>query len=359
MKTSIPYLERRIRRDAHGRVTWSAYYWIPSRRLRREGWKPMALGSDPAEAQKLAIRQNADVERARSDPARAGIRSGTIAACIRDYRADDEFPANLATRRSYNQNLNWLEAWAGDKPLSAITRRTVKELKKALAGTPYRANAIIGMIRILYGYAMREGLVELNPASQFRRITVYPRHQVWEPEQEAVLARAASAAGRQSLWLATALSLYAGQRQTDVVAMRWQQYDRDTHRLLVRQSKTKELVSVPVLGPLLPLLEEADRSSVCIVVSEATRQPYNIDTFRHEISNLIGKAELRGLQYRDLRRTSVVRMFAAGLSYEEISDVTGHKIESCREIVETYLPRGRRITEHTVQKLEDYYKKQV
>lgn len=356
MKASIPYLECRTRRDARGRIVWQAWYWVPSRRLRREGYKVMALGQNEHEAQQLAIRQNSDVLRARLGP--GTVRQGTVAALIRDYRADDEFPTRPATVRSYNQNLDWIERWAGDKPAEAIARKVVKELKRSLKDKPYRANAIIGMIRILYGYALREGAVELNPASGFRRVTVHPRHQVWEPENEEAFALAAVQAGRQSLWIGVALSLYAGQRQTDVLKMQWAQIHGGWVR--VRQSKTGELVNVPLLGPLPQLLGSAERTSVYIVVSETTRKPYKADHFRHEVADVMRAVELKGkLQFRDLRRTSVVRMFAAGLSYEEISDITGHKIESCREIAETYLPHGRRITPATVEKLESYYGKKV
>jgi hypothetical protein len=187
-------------------------------------------------------------------------------------------------------------------------------------------------------------------------VTVQPRSQVWEASAEASLAQAALARSKPSLWIATALSLYAGQRQTDCLAMSWQQYDG--HRLAVRQSKTGVLVSVPVLGPLRKLLsvvDPADRRGY-IVTNEATGTRYNADTFRHEISALISDIGMKGeLQYRDLRRTSVVRMHDAGLTIEQISDITGHKIESCREIVETYLPRGRRLTAEAITKLEDYY----
>ena len=354
MKAQIPHLEERVRRDARGRVIWRAWYWVPSKRLRREGYSVLALGKDRSEAQALAIRQNADVTRAR----RAGqAEAGTIAALIRAYRADDEFPSKPATVRSYNQNLDWIERWAGDKPVQAISRKVVKELKRTLTGTPYRANAIIGMIRILYGFAMREGLVEFNPASQFRRVTVAPRHQVWMPQDEAAFASAAGSAGRQSLWLAVALGLYTAQRQTDILAMQWSQCHSGC--LSVRQSKTGELVEIPILGPLPELLSTAPRNSTYIVVSEATHRPYRADHFRHEVSAIMKEAGLSDLQFRDLRRTSVVRMHHAGLSAEEISGVTGHKIEQTREILETYLPRSRRITAESVQKLSDYYEKSV
>jgi len=349
MKIKIPHLERRTRRDGGGRVIWHSFYWCPSAPLRRAGWKSLALGKDPDAAARMAIRQNADVARS------CGPTTGTVADTIAAYRQDDEYPKVAATIRSYEQNLAQIERWAGTRQLAALAPKDVKGLKRALAATPYKANAICGMLRILYSFAIRDGLHPgPNPAASFRRITVQPRHQVWEPEHEAALARAALERNRPSLWIAMALSLYAGQRQTDCLKLEWQQYD--CHRLAVRQSKTGVNVSIPVLGPLKRLLDVADHGTACIVTNEATGRPYAPDAFRHEIGALIEGIGLKGqLQYRDGRRTAVVRMHQAGLAIEEISGFTGHKIEACREIVETYLPHGRRITDAGIAKLESYY----
>jgi hypothetical protein len=44
-------------------------------------------------------------------------------------------------------------------------------------------------------------------------------------------------------------------------------------------------------------------------------------------------------QRRDLRRTGIVRMAEAGLTTPQIASISGHKIEHCQEIIDTYLPR--------------------
>ena len=351
MRIRIPYLERRRRRTKRG--VWEHWYWVPSKRLRAAGWEMMALGSDPAIAREMAIRQNADVQRALAvDPQ---VRPDTVAAVIRAYRLDEEFTALAEkTRESYGQNLDVIERWAGDKHVRAVTPKAVKAFKLSMRATPYKANAVIGMIRILYGFAYREGLIELNPAHRFKRYTVRPRSQVWEPEIELAFSEAAVQAGRRSLMVALALSIYAGQRETDVLAMKWSQYDGA--RLHVTQSKTGERVAVPVLRPLKAILDATGKTSTFVVVNEHTSKPYAMNTFVGDFGRMLEAIGQKGqLQFRDARRTSVVRMFAAGLSYEEISDVTGHRIEACREIVETYLPRGRRLTPASIEKLESYY----
>lgn len=48
---------------------------------------------------------------------------------------------------------------------------------------------------------------------------------------------------------------------------------------------------------------------------------------------------IRGLQRRDLRRTGIVRVAEAGCPTPSIAAVSGHSIDYCQRIIDTYLPR--------------------
>jgi len=48
-----------------------------------------------------------------------------------------------------------------------------------------------------------------------------------------------------------------------------------------------------------------------------------------------------GLQFRDLRRTAMVRFAEAGASLAQIAAVSGHSIEQTQKILERYIPRNR------------------
>ncbi|MCP4392938.1 MAG: hypothetical protein GY804_01515 [Alphaproteobacteria bacterium] len=58
----------------------------------------------------------------------------------------------------------------------------------------------------------------------------------------------------------------------------------------------------------------------------------------------------------DLRRTAVVRLAEAGATEAQIAAVTGHKIETTRQILETYLPRTSDMAEAAITKLTTHYK---
>ncbi|MEM9501997.1 MAG: hypothetical protein AAF941_09140, partial [Pseudomonadota bacterium] len=50
-------------------------------------------------------------------------------------------------------------------------------------------------------------------------------------------------------------------------------------------------------------------------------------------------AEIRTLQFRDLRRTCVVYLGELGLEDHLIAAITGHDIDETRRILKTYMPR--------------------
>ena len=61
--------------------------------------------------------------------------------------------------------------------------------------------------------------------------------------------------------------------------------------------------------------------------------------------------ELDGLRIADLRRTAVVWMAEADATEAQIAAVTGHNINSTRQILETYLPRNEVMAAAGIAKL--------
>ena len=66
------------------------------------------------------------------------------------------------------------------------------------------------------------------------------------------------------------------------------------------------------------------------------------------------KAGLKNLQFRDLRRTAIVRLAEACATVPEIASISGHTIDRCQRILEVYLPRNSKMAKAAVDKLEKY-----
>jgi Phage integrase family len=135
--------------------------------------------------------------------------------------------------------------------------------------------------------------------------------------------------------------------------MAWSQFDGSVIRL--RQRKTGVLLDVPCTAQLLEVLAATPRSGTVMVISETTGRPYRRSWFADTFRTLARAAGIPDdLQFRDLRRTSVVRLAEAGCSVPEIAAISGHAINRTAKILEVYLPRNSTMARHAITRLEDY-----
>jgi integrase len=286
-----------------------------------------------------------------------GPKPGSVSALIVRYLSDDAY-TKLAdrTKRDYRQHLELIRDWAGDKPTKAVTRPAVQAFRRGMADKKWRANSILRTLRVLLQFAVDEGEIDQNPAAKFRQFYTPPRQALWSHEQEERFLAMANTMGRPSMVLAYALGVYTAQRSGDVVNLAWSAYDG--HALKIRQGKTKKLLEIPVFSALKALLDASPRTSTQILVSEATDKPYSEHHFRHTFARVMKEAGIEGLRYHDLRRTAVVRLAEAGATVPWITAITGHATDECEKIIETYMPRTRRMAEEAVKLMESYYRRQ-
>ncbi len=173
---------------------------------------------------------------------------------------------------------------------------------------------------------------------------------MWTHEQERRFLEACDRMGRPSVRLAYLLAVWTAQRVGDVLRMMWSDYDGEV--LHVRQGKTGTYLQIPVAAPLREVLERASRRCPVIVADERGR-PWHADHFRHTVRRIMRKAGVEGVRFSDLRRTAVVRLAEAGCTVPEVASISGHRIDYCQRIIDTYLPRTRRLAEAAVLKLEN------
>jgi integrase len=135
------------------------------------------------------------------------------------------------------------------------------------------------------------------------------------------------------MWQATALALYTGQRQGDVLEMSWGAVNGGL--IEVCQEKTGKTLVIRAHQELLKVLAEIPRSSVRILTS--TRgTPWTSDGFRASWQKaLIGPlAAIRDarLVFHGLRKSAVVMLLEAGCSDAEVAAITGQS----RQMIEHY-----------------------
>jgi integrase len=336
------------------------YYWQPNKPLRAAGFLPRRLAertNDVADAIREADALNRQLDAWRAGSERSRVPPGSLPCLIRLYRQDPRFTELAAlTQQAYDYHLRTIEAWserAGHPPITTIERKHVKAFARSMSATPGKAQQVIGVLRTLFAFAMDEGELAANHATNMRLKSNPPRYQVWTDEQVTALIQTAAEMGRTSVGLAVALAHNTGQREGDILRMAWSQFDGAGIRL--RQRKTGVLLDVPCTAQLLEVLAATPRSGTVMVISETTGRPYRRSWFADTFRTLARAAGIPDdLQFRDLRRTSVVRLAEAGCSVPEIAAISGHAINRTAKILEVYLPRNSTMARHAITRLEDY-----
>ena len=171
------------------------------------------------------------------------------------------------------------EKW-GPHPVTDIERRHIRKLRDKYAETPGKANKIVSVLRILLTFAIEGNYRSDNPARDIKKLKMGAGHASWPDEAIERFLEIAP----PMMALALKLGLYTGQREGDVLAMSWHDFDGD--RIKVVQSKTGTKLSLPVHSALREALDSQERVSPIILTTE-TGRPFGGSNFRHHF----GKAQ--------------------------------------------------------------------
>ena len=323
------------------------------------------LGHDRAAAERLVARSHGE--------APGGIHPDdrSLGALIVLYRQSRAFTGLApSTRATYARDLDWMREHYGDLPARGFRRSTILRIRMLLEHQPSKANKTMAMFSIVLGRGAALDWMPDNPALRAGRVEQPPRTEVWTRDDEDRFLRGA----RWELQLAMLLLLYTVQRPADVLAMTLGQVSERNGRLWIglRQRKTAALVDVPVHARLEPHLRErmarrvvrvvdgAETVSTLLVPSpcglgwayrnfarawDAQQRRASLRLARELLAAGLSKPlvreelALRHRQRRDMRRTGIVRLAEAGATTPQIAALSGHAIDHCQRIIDTYLPR--------------------
>jgi hypothetical protein len=363
------------------------FYWQPAQALRASGFRLQRLPDDRRKAIDQANALNEALDAWRNGAAIPGapapaelVQPKTLAWVIRGYKAS-RFYTGLRdrTKRSYDQNIDFLEAWGGDKRVAAITPQTVETLYTSLyVRTPSKAAAVITMLRILLEAARRQNLVTENAASKAGIKGSKPSGRIWPREAVRLFAEAADTVGWHSVGTAVVLNHWLGQREADILELPRSAIGNG--RITILQSKTGARVSIPD-NPIVRARIEAElgrqearaaaaRSAgatplppATFLVCESTGLPWTEHYFRHvfaDIRTALAKehptiahadgtpTETATLLMMHLRHTAVTEMAVAGCTALQISGVTGHTIASVNLILSRYMSLTEELADSAV-----------
>lgn len=307
-----------------------------------------------------------------------------------------------STAKTYATALKRLEAWAGKHPLKYITPLRVEKLRDAMVQSGLGEHAAHNTLKIgrqLFAYLIKKHRWEQgkNPFENFDMGAPAPRQTVWSPPARELIIATADRLGFRSIALAIMLGYAIGQREADLLEITIPQWvelpahkmqpedfavlaaaapDGTPRGIRIRQNKTGAWIEVPVVGEVRERVEaniaRAKAGGRFEIILDDTRRitdrrtekgttgqlaayqdSAGITRFQRDFAEIreaaalaaieagnpdLG-AEIRLLQFRDLRRTCVVYLGELGLEDHLIAAITGHDIDETRRILKTYMPR--------------------
>jgi len=244
---------------------------------------------------------------------------GTLDHLCEAYIASPEY-RQLApqSRKNIGPRLDKLRKVHGKMPITEIRVPFVRAIQSDLQDTPGKANAYTQIIGRLLNFAAAEEMIPFNPiAKKIKPLKMGAGHLPW-PEK--VLTEFEKSAGRTPK-LAMLLALYTGQREADIVKMRWS--DVQDGMIRVRQNKTGAELFIPIHPKLQTALDEAKRASKGLsILQQRNGRPYTLNGFKtvwHE-----DKSRVKGFVFHGLRKNATVALFECGCTVQEVQAITGH-----------------------------------
>ena len=282
-------------------------------------------------------------------------RTGTLETLIDSFKDSEDWNRlRDSTRAIMTLNLKAVIARYGTLPLEALNDRRIRsrflQWHSELAVNHKRAaDSKLAALQRVLSWAFDRGLIADNPLSKFRRAYKANRaDKIWTSDQ--IEAFKATASGE--LQLALLMAVETGQRQDDLLNVKWDAFDGTSIRF--RQSKTGIEVIVPVTAALkAAIAKNEQRKTALTILTRPDGRPWTKDAFGKAWQAAFVAAGIDDdLHFHDLRGTAVTRLAEASCTIPEICAITGHTLSSATKILETYLSRTKKLATAAITKLE-------
>ncbi|MEM9438765.1 MAG: tyrosine-type recombinase/integrase, partial [Pseudomonadota bacterium] len=180
------------------------------------------------------------------------------------------------------------------------------------------ANYIVAVLSVVFEHAIDIGWLAENPAKGVRKIKTEVKHHLpWPPEVVDAYRQVAS----DHALLAMELGIATGQRPSDLVKLRWCDWDGEGFTLV--QGKTGRELYIPATRRLRQALARAPQRSPFVLTGQEGR-PLTYSGLAQAMSRACKRAGIKGYTPHGWRYTAAHELAALGCSDDEIAAITGH-----------------------------------
>lgn len=249
-----------------------------------------------------------------------------LTACIEAYRRSPEWRALApSTQQNYAIYLRELEK-VGHVRAGDVRRRDILLARDAIAAA--RGNgAATGFIRAasaLFGWAVDREWIEYSPVNRIKKLDSGElRAWTWQEAETAL------AGLPEHLRRVVVLALFSGARRSDLIAMRWADYDGS--RLRFVPIKTRKVSPDALVIPVHPTLKaeldawKADKVVGQTILLDGHGKPWKPTLLSQYLPAALVRLGLSNeLGIHGVRKLTAALLAEAGATTKQIASVTGH-----------------------------------
>lgn len=281
----------------------------------------------------------------------------TLEALIENLTGTDKKPNPDFTKLAQSTQTDHLYAFEIIKdewpmlPIKLTQKRGMKsrirDWHKSFKDNPRKADKLLFSLSKVFSYAIECDLVDKNPCSGIRRLYEGSRrNSIWTPD---LIERFRLNAPAQVL-APFEVAYHTGQRQSDVLGLKWADYDGVY--LYILQGKGKVRVKVRVHPKLKIVLDALPRASIYILTNSRGR-PWTVDGFKTSWGKSLKLVGITGLTFHDLRGTFITERSREGSTAIQISSISGHSLSEVNSVLtKNYLADDQQASDAVILRME-------
>lgn len=266
----------------------------------------------------------------------------TVRDLIAEWKSHEAGKLTVNDRRTRAGQLAWWETRIGPRKALALLPMQISEELTQLArqpskrtGRPPTPRTVESYYRTLarvFAWAYKGDLLPRNPMEKVRAPRVRnARTRFLSDKETDALLNVCRQSADPDLYLIVLLALTTGARKSEIMGLRWGDFDSKAARLTLRDTKNGETRSVGVPGEALDLLKTRReparfrRDFEAELVFPAPNAPMQPRDFRKAWETARAEAKLGDFRFHDLRHTAASWLAMNGASLLEIATILGHK----------------------------------
>jgi len=238
----------------------------------------------------------------------------------------------LEMQREFNV---YVHPWHFRK-ISSIRRLDIVALQSSLRQKHglYIANHVIRLLSSMFNRGAEWGWKGENPAAHVSLFKETKRERFLLPEEVSAFFHAVDAQPNESIRDFIYVCLLTGARRANVQAMTWPQIDFNLKiwTISAAEAKGDETISVPLLPPVLEILERRNKTATTEWVFPGSGRTGHLVEPKSAWKRILKAAGLSDLRLHDLRRTLGSWQAINGSSLVVIGKSLGHKNASSTQI---------------------------